>query len=152
MLSAVAWISIFAAIACAIWIALDEVRHPQNMDIMNVVWPVSALYFSVIAVWAYYRFGRSKTTAAAQKHTRHSGIAQGGQPSPWQIAVGVSHCGAGCMLADVLCEFAIAATSITLFGSVLWAEYAIYFAAAWALGIAFQYFAIKPMRTSAPAM
>ncbi len=49
------------------------------------------------------------------------------------------------MIADVFCEFGIAAAGITLLGSVLWAEYAIDFAAAWALGIVFQYFAIKPM-------
>lgn len=50
------------------------------------------------------------------------------------------------MLADVACEFAIAAGGIKLFGSVLWTEYALDLAAAWAVGIVFQYFAIKPMR------
>lgn len=50
------------------------------------------------------------------------------------------------MLADVACEFWIAAAGITLLGSALWAEYTIDFAAAWALGIVFQYFAIQPMR------
>ncbi len=48
------------------------------------------------------------------------------------------------MIADVSCEFSIATFCITLFGSVLWASYAIDLMAAWALGIAFQYFAIKP--------
>ena len=50
------------------------------------------------------------------------------------------------MVADVFCEFGVAATGITLLGSVLWAEYAMDFAAAWALGVVFQYFEIKPMR------
>jgi hypothetical protein len=71
-------------------------------------------------------------------------------PTLSQVAVGTSHCGAGCMLADVGAEFAIAAAGLTLFGSVLWAEYTIDFAAAWALGIVFQYFAIKPMRDLSP--
>ena len=67
-------------------------------------------------------------------------------PTAAQVAVGTSHCGAGCMLADVACEFWIASAGITLFGSMLWAEYTIDFVAAWALGIVFQYFAIQPMR------
>ena len=53
-------------------------------------------------------------------------------PTAAQVAVGTSHCGAGCMLADVACEFWIAAAGITLLGSALWAEYTIDFAAAWA--------------------
>lgn len=131
--------------ACALWIAADEVRHPQTMGVMNIVWPVTALYFSVFAVWAYYAIGRKKTG------TSHAVESQGamsgdGALSLSQVAVGTSHCGAGCMLADVGAEFAIAAAGITLLGSVLWAEFAIDFVAAWALGIVFQYFAIKPMR------
>ncbi len=144
----VAWVSIGLAVTCALWIAADEVRHPQAMGVMNVVWPVTALYFSVFAVWAYYGVGRKKTREAMNR--RGGGqmeMSPRGQGSPTvtQVAVGTSHCGAGCMLADVGCEFGIAAAGLTLLGSVLWAEYAIDFAAAWALGIVFQYFAIKPM-------
>ncbi len=50
------------------------------------------------------------------------------------------------MLADIVAEFGIAMAGITFLGSVLWAEFAIDFAAAWALGVVFQYFALKPMR------
>ena len=67
-------------------------------------------------------------------------------PTLVQIAEGTSHCGAGCMIADVGTEFAIAAAGLTLFGSRLWTEYILDLVAAWALGIVFQYFAIKPMR------
>ncbi len=154
MLSALAWDSILIAVISFLWIAMDEVRHPQKMAIMNVVWPVSALYFSLIAVWTYYRVGQNKPGSSMRGHRAQSGDKTHGEriePSAWQVAVGTSHCGAGCMLADVLCEFVIATAGITLFGSVLWAEYAIDFAAAWALGIVFQYFAILPMRNITPA-
>jgi hypothetical protein len=67
-------------------------------------------------------------------------------PTLAEVAVGTSHCGAGCMIADVVSEFWIAAAGITLLGSALWAGFVIDFAAAWALGIVFQYWAIKPMR------
>lgn len=154
VLETIAWISIAAAIASAAWIAQDAIRHPQSMGVMNVVWPVSALYFSVIALWAYYRAGRSKTrramSAGAERDPGRPG-GNGGEPenrapTAWQVAVGTGHCGAGCMLADVACDFAIAAGGITLLGSTLWAEYAIDLAAAWSVGIVFQYFAIQPMR------
>jgi hypothetical protein len=141
-----AWVSIGLALVCAVVIAVDELRHPQAMGVMNVVWPVTALYFSVFAVWAYFAVGRKKTREAMQVM---DGMKMGSDQAPptlAQVAVGTSHCGAGCMLADVVCEFGIAAAGITLLGSVLWAEYAIDFAAAWALGIVFQYFAIRPMR------
>lgn len=123
------------------------------MGVMNVVWPISALYFSIFAVWVYWKWGLPKTKQAmsAQEH-EHQYSPEGGSgsnsrsPSGSQIAVGTSHCGAGCAIADVVSEFAIAAAGITLLGSVLWAEYAIDFAAAWAVGIVFQYFSIKPMR------
>jgi hypothetical protein len=141
----VAWISIGIAIACAIVIAVDEASQPQSMAVMNIVWPVSALYFSVFAVWAYFTLGRRKTKAAMERMggMQHSSDAP---PTLAQVAVGTSHCGAGCMIADMGTEFAIAAAGITLFGSVLWAEYTLDFLVAWSLGIVFQYFAIKPMR------
>lgn len=146
-LEMLAWISIGTAVLCALVIAGDVVRHPQAMGVMNVVWPVTALYFSVVALWAYFVLGRRKTREAMQsKHSAHDGREAHGGPTAAQVAVGTSHCGAGCMIADVLCEFAIGAAGITLLGSVLWAEYAIDFAAAWALGVVFQYFAIHPMR------
>jgi putative flippase GtrA len=145
VLATIAWISIILAFICAAWIALDIARHPQSMTVMNVVWPVSGLYFSVIALWAYYRVGRAKSKEATLARENGQNDARR-KLTAWQIAIGTSHCAAGCMLADVFCEFAIAAAGLTLFGSVLWAEYVIDFAAAWALGIVFQYFAIQPMR------
>jgi hypothetical protein len=145
-MQAIAWISVSLALICAAIILVDEVRHPQAMGVMNVVWPVTALYFSVFAVWAYFAVGRKKTRAAMQAMGGMKIGGDKGPPTLVQVAVGTSHCGAGCMIADVFCEFGIAAAGITLLGSVLWTEYAIDFAAAWALGIVFQYFAIKPMR------
>jgi hypothetical protein len=141
-LALVAWASIGLALACAVVIAVDEVRHPQAMGVMNVVWPVTALYFNVFAVWAYFAVGRKSARGSMKK----MGGDKGEPPTVKQVAVGTSHCGAGCMIADVVAEFGIAVVGITLLGSVLWAEFAIDFAAAWALGIVFQYFAIRPMR------
>ncbi|HER34698.1 MAG TPA: DUF4396 domain-containing protein, partial [Halothiobacillaceae bacterium] len=35
--------------------------HRQHMWIMNVVWPVTALFGTVVALWAYFRWGRLAT-------------------------------------------------------------------------------------------
>jgi len=121
------------------------------MGIMNVVWPVSALYFSFIALWAYYRFGRRNIRDAVAQdatHQRHAGHnASGANPSAAQVAVGTSHCGAGCMLADLVCEFAIAAPVSPSSGRCSGRSTPL----TWALGIVFQYFAIVPMRHLSPA-
>lgn len=148
-LTFLAWISIGVASGCAIIIAVDEVRRPQRMGIMNVVWPVTALYFSVFGLWAYFTLGirKAKSSSGAKATGGMGDIAmKDAPPTITQVAEGTSHCGAGCMISDVGTEFAIAASGLTLFGSVLWAEYTLDFAVAWAVGILFQYFAIKPMR------
>ncbi|HEY1807884.1 MAG TPA: DUF4396 domain-containing protein, partial [Acidobacteriaceae bacterium] len=153
-----AWASIGLAVVCAVVIAVDEMRHPQAMAVMNVVWPVTALYFSVFGVWAYFGLGRRSLrahlnrdgAAAKMGHPDPGGMKMDGdshkKPTLAEVAVGTSHCGAGCMTADVVSEFWIAAAGIMLLGSALWAGFAIDFVAAWALGIVFQYAAIKPMR------
>src|ERR1700758_2960348 len=79
-----AWISIGLAILCAVWIAVDEMRYPQSMAIMNVVWPVTALYLSVFAVWAYLVIGRRHTREAMQHSGPHRATQRQG-PTAAQI-------------------------------------------------------------------
>jgi hypothetical protein len=66
-------------------------------------------------------------------------------PTWRQTAVSDTHCGAGCVIGDVIAEFSLFALGWTLFGSSLYAEYAGDLLLAWLFGIAFQYFAIKAM-------
>jgi Domain of unknown function (DUF4396) len=148
MLSWIAWVSIAIAFVCAAVIVVDEVRHPQSMGVMNVVWPVTALYLSVIGVWWYFRVGRKMTRDVGSGHMDHMQMHGGGNAPPtWpQSMLAASHCGAGCALADVVVEFGIFALGLTIAGSALWASFVWDFAGAWALGIVFQYFSIKPMR------
>jgi hypothetical protein len=154
MLEAISWISLCVSFVCALIIAGDEVRHPQKMWIMNVVWPVTALYFSVVALWGYYRIGRKMAKDAMQgmpegqmREEKNKREEQGRRDPTWkQTAVSDSHCGAGCTLGDIIAEFSIAGLGLTLLGSPLYAEFAADLLLAWLLGIAFQYFAIKPMR------
>lgn len=154
VLEDIALISLAIAFACAVVISIDEVRHPQKMWIMNLVWPITALYLSVFAVFLYFRTGRSMTREAMNKMSedqrqrhREKKESQARESSAWhQVAMADTHCGAGCALADIITESAIFAFGITLLGSELWASFLWDFVAAWTLGIAFQYFTLKPMR------
>ncbi len=41
---------------CAAVIAIDLMRgNKQQMWIMNIVWPTTALFGTLLAVWAYYK-------------------------------------------------------------------------------------------------
>ena len=148
MLAVLAWMSLVVAFASALVIAVDEVRHPQKMWIMSLVWPITALYFSVCAVWAYFRIGRKASRDAMHGMDHQAmGHAAGNHNPTWQqTAVATSHCGAGCTLGDIVAEFSIFGFGLTLFGSRLYASFALDLFMAWLLGIAFQYFTIKPMR------
>jgi hypothetical protein len=148
MLTLMSWASLGIASICAIVIAVDEIRHPQKMWIMNVVWPVTALYFSVFGLWGYFRVGRRMAKDAMQgmsmdqmrpQMTGHENRA-GRNPTWRQTAVSDSHCGAGCVIGDIISEFSLFALGWTLLGKSLYAEYDLLLA--WLFGIAFQYFAI----------
>ncbi len=144
-LHVLAWLSLATAFACALVIAFDILvrRYRQPMRIMEVVWPVTALYLGPLAVWGYLRYGRPKSTRWLDEHSRR----EPPQRPAWTgSALGVSHCGAGCTLGDIIAEFAVFGLGATVAGTALFAEMIGDYAAALVLGIAFQYFAIAPMR------
>jgi hypothetical protein len=158
-LTTAAWISLGAAAVCMIVIIVDLIRHPQHMWIMNLVWPLTAAYASVLGLWAYFTIGRL-TTKRHVLHARQSGQEHPGKRKPfWQtVAVGATHCGAGCTLGDVVAEWLafLAPAVLSAFGlGWLWHErtFAVWtldFVAAFLLGLAFQYFSIVPMRNLSP--
>jgi Domain of unknown function (DUF4396) len=121
--------------ACAVVIAAHLLAgHLQTMWIMNVVWPVTALYFGPAAVWYYFVYG-----AKGKEARRHLAF--------WHKAVvGTSHCGAGCTIGDLAGEWLVFLAGFTVAGKALWADFLTDFCFAYAIGILFQYFAIAPMR------
>ncbi|MGH3503330.1 MAG: DUF4396 domain-containing protein [Nocardioidaceae bacterium] len=139
------WCALGLGFASAGWITVDVyVRgYRQHMPVMEAVWPVTGLYFGPAAIWAYHRFGRPKTSRWLAEHDREQPPDKPGWAS---IAVGVSHCGAGCTLGDIVAEFAVFALGATIAGEALYPEYIGDYLAAVSLGIVFQYFAIAPMR------
>ncbi|WP_431637091.1 DUF4396 domain-containing protein [Dyella sp. KULCS107] len=158
-LTTIAQISLALAVACALWIVLDILRgHRQPMAIMHVVWPVTALYAGPLGLWAYWRWGRPRARNAAQHDDSkspgesHQGT-QGDnkeKPSPQSVALAASHCGSGCTLGDLLVESLLLAFPVVWFGSELLTGWLLDYVAAFVIGIAFQYFTIKPMTDQSP--
>ena len=153
MFSIIANVSLALAFVCALLIVIDEIRFPQRMWIMNLVWPITALYFSVFGLWGYFRAGRRMTKAAMSAMSGHARMAAGPRSAPTftQAAISDLHCGAGCTLGDIIAEFSLFALGWTLLGRMLYAEYVGDLVLAWLFGVAFQYFVIAPMRNLSPA-
>jgi hypothetical protein len=160
----VSWGALGLALASALWIVLDVTLggRRQHMWIMNVVHPVTALYWGPVWVWAYVRNGRRASQPAMRdeaaelarrgadpEELRRRGASTAGRDlRPWHVANAVSHCGAGCTLGDIGGEwilFALGAPVLGAAGTFGW-EVIVDFALAWSLGVAFQYFTIVPMR------
>ena len=117
------------------------------MWIMNLVWPLTALYAGPFGVWAYYKVGRQMSHEAVE-----GAKARGEKPSgkrrtlPAAGALGATHCVSGCCLGDQVAEWFVVLVPLTLFGRTIFGTWALDFALAFLFGIAFQYFTIKPMR------
>jgi Domain of unknown function (DUF4396) len=139
------WTSLAVAALCAVDILSDIYgrRRRQMMPVMEVVWPVTALYFGPVASVAYRRWGRPKS----MRWLCEQGLDEPpDRPFRTKVAVGVSHCGAGCTLGDIVAEWVVFGFGVTVAGLALIPEYIGDYVLALALGIAFQYFAIAPMR------
>jgi hypothetical protein len=136
------WVAIGLGLVTAASVALDVRRHPQHMKIMNLVWPVTGLYFPVIGWRLYTAMGRPLAVDAP--HT------SGDKPRWKSVFLSATHCGSGCVIGDLIGAPIVFAAGLTLASERLYAEYLVEFALAYAFGIAFQYFPIRAMRQLPP--
>jgi hypothetical protein len=144
-LDRLAAVSLAVAALCAVAIVIDEVLHPQKMWVMNLVWPLTALFGSFLWLAAYWVWGRAppRRGATARRPTRAVAVFKAS-----------SHCGAGCTVGDLAAEwlaFGVPGTAVlfgwhSLFIDKTFAVWVLDFILAFILGIGFQYFTIKPMR------
>lgn len=141
-------VSIGLAFVCAGAVLYDVFGrgYRQHTRVMEAVWPVTALYFGPLALWAYRRWGRPMSHKWTEEH---------GEPPKKSraatTAVGTGHCGAGCTLGDIVgSPLVVFVLGWQIAGAYLYAEYVVGYALAFILGIAFQYYSIKPMRSLSP--
>lgn len=147
--------SIALGFVCAAAICVDAFRHPQQMWIMNVVWPVTALFGSVFWLAGYWVYGRLSAAERVQAAKRsHNALPAKQKPFAAMVGEAASHCGAGCSLGDICAEtvavlFPVVAVWLgwhSLFAEKVFAVWVLDFIFAYAFGIIFQYFTIVPMR------
>ena len=153
----------------------DVWRHPQRMWIMNLVWPITALFGTVLWLWFYFRIGRlgSQNLGSQNLGSQNLGsenlgsqdavrapASNGGdgsrrsKPFAAMVAEAASHCGSGCTLGDICAEWlafafpwlAVALGWQSIFPEKLFAVWVLDFIFAFGFGIVFQYFTIVPMR------
>ena len=131
-----AWLALAAAFASAAFIAWETWGrgHRLEMPVMEIVWPVTALYLGPLAVWAWRRWRVPR------------GERMGDRPLPAAAALAVYHCGAGCTIGDIIGSSLVFLVGLELAGLALWPELAVDFVLAFTLGIGFQYQTIAPMR------
>lgn len=149
-------LALVLGVVTAVAIIIDEIGHPQRMSIMNVVWPVAALFGTVLTVWAYFRYGRLATAGVPMnmEGTDRKPLATVEIPFAAMVGKGTLHCGSGCTLGDICAEWlAFVFPSVAvwfgwhlLFAEKLFAVWVLDYIFAFAIGIAFQYFTIAPMR------
>ncbi len=132
----------------ALIIAIDLLAdHKQHMWIMNLVWPITALYAGPLALWGYFTAGRLSTHRATMEAKARGEDPPGKKKPFWQmVAVGATHCGSGCTLADIVGEWALFFFPLTLFGMKIFGAWVVDYFLALLFGIFFQYFTIAPMR------
>lgn len=140
MLAIVAIVAIAVALVSALWIGWD-IRVQGNrlrMPVMEVVWPVTALYLGPLAAIWYRRWRVLRDDEPPDRSM------------PVATTLAVSHCGAGCTLGDIIGSTLIFVLGLQLLGLALWPELAVDFTFAFGLGIIFQYLTIAPMRGLSP--
>jgi hypothetical protein len=145
------WTSLVTGLACAFIVAYDLLRHPQQMAVMNVVWPMTSLYSGPLGLAAYVLVGRDASHEAFESAKRLGQEPAARRRPFWQAAgLAATHCGAGCTLGDLVAEWLVVAVPVALFGSRLAGTWTLDFALAFSFGIAFQYLTIVPMRHLPP--
>jgi hypothetical protein len=143
ILEMLAWASLVLAVCSSVAIAADLFRRPQHMWIMNIVWPVTALYAGPLAAWAYVLFGRAPA--------KHDDQEMGHASKPFYVSVGLAatHCGAGCTVGDLISEWLLVlvpALGSSPFKTPMFNAWIVDYVLAYLFGILFQYFTIAPMR------
>jgi hypothetical protein len=109
-LTIIAWTWLSLSFASAAVMALDifVLGNRQKMAVMNLVYPITALYFGPLAVWFYRSWRRDEAWAVKTK--------------------AVMHCGAGCTLGDIGAEWLVFTLGLIIAGKAIYADIPLDFA------------------------
>lgn len=135
MLEIFAIANIGVSVLLMLWSIVDVNRRPPPMTVMKWVWPLTFLWGGIFALVMYLWFGRAADPAASHDHGH-------GQRPMWQsVALGATHCGAGCSLADIIVEggMYVLGLSLVVLGHKVFGNWIVDYVAALVTGIVFQY-------------
>lgn len=154
-LHVIAWTYLAICSMIALWIVSDIARgRRQKMWIMDLVWPITAMYFGPLAAWLYLRTRPISRKGSPRPDEETKEQMKKMEPTREQVSVAVYHCGAGCTLGDIIGEaglFVLGGSVATFVaGSEFGTKLVVDFILAYVLGIFFQYFTIVPMRGLSP--
>src|SRR5256885_16910864 len=101
----VAWVALGLGFASALVIVADIflLGNRQHMAIMDLAFPLTALYLGPIALWAY--FARGRRMSRKRMHMHMAGMEEGARDSLWQGSVSDRHRGAGLGVRGIVGEW-----------------------------------------------
>lgn len=135
-LHVLAWLALLLGFASA-GIILFFVDGLPNMRIMRIVWPISGLYLGGWAIGLYRKSMQKAQSPGAPDNSQ--------SPRALDVFTAVCHCGAGCVLGDLIGETVTPALGLSFAGTFA-SKLLIDFFFAYLLGILFQFYSIVPMR------
>lgn len=157
-LNTIAIIWIIIGIISAIILIFDVIKHPQQMKIMDAVWPINALWGGPLILWAYFTLGRHRKMHMNMSHMKmpmHDNMQMAMDHHNdddkynkfWEgIIVDALHCGAGCSLSDLVGSWIFYyLLNFAIFNQKIFGEWLFDYLLALIIGILFQYAAIAPM-------
>lgn len=146
MLHLIAWISILSALVVAVLLYLKSRQHPEPMKVMHLVWVLTALWGSFVALFFYRKWHSPKPAMAGMAMDMPMA-----RPNIWRsVALSTLHCGAGCALADLVGEGVTYFFPLAIAGSLIAGSWTLDFVLALLFGIFFQYAAMRQMQPSVP--
>lgn len=163
---------VISGIVIAIYIAIDTYKKPQSMKIMNVVWILTGLWGSYLALYAYKTIGSHTNGSCNKKDPNMSDDTMGSMsmdamnndsmmdmhmdknmnmdmnmklPRWKSVTLSALHCGSGCTLADIIGELFTYFVPIIIASSSLIGAWVFDSVLALIIGVFFQFFAIREM-------
>lgn len=145
-------ISIILGILSFFIICFDIKKNPQSMKIMKYVWPINALWCSLLGLLIYYKIGREVKDSSMKMDMKMdmsnmdmSNMNMAKKPFWQSVISGTFHCGAGCSLADLVTPWIFMIFPFTILKNLTFGDWTLAYIFALIIGVAFQYYAISPM-------
>ena len=127
--------TLVVGLASALTIVAHFVRgYRQPVRMMELVWPVTALYFGPAAIVAYRKWGLPESPRWRERY---------GSPPKWpreaSVAIHLCHCGAHCSIGAIIATVTVFAVKIRISGDISWPESIGDYVGAVAVGTTFRY-------------